>query len=196
MNVQIEDSRPVGEAPPADQVATHRVLNQAKPCVGYNAYTADVVLKEQVTRHAPWSAEIAAAVGTLAGDEQTQDIARLANEYGPQLRSHDRFGNRTDWVEFHPAWHQLMGLAFGNGVHSLAWTAPGPAGHFARAVLSYLWNQVENGVGCPTGMAYAACAGFEGKPEFATWREKTLSTQYDSRRLPIEKKPAPSSAMR
>ena len=31
-------------------------------------------------------------------------------------------------------------------------------GHFARAVQSYLWNQVENGVGCPTGMAYAAVA--------------------------------------
>ena len=128
------------------------------------------------------------AVGALAGDAQVQEAARLANEHGPQLRSHDRFGNRTDWVEFHPSWHQLMGLAFGNGVHSLAWTTEQPMGHFARAVLSYLWNQVENGVGCPTGMAYAAAAGFAGKPEFALWREKTLSTHYDPRRLPIEQK--------
>nr|WP_249128630.1 acyl-CoA dehydrogenase family protein [Bradyrhizobium lablabi] len=163
-------------------------MNQASPCAGYNAFTGDVVLSELVARHASWSADAAAAVGKLAGDEQIQDIARLANEHGPLLRSHDRFGNRTDWIEFHPSWHQLMALAFGNGVHSLAWTTTQPSGHFARAVLSYLWNQVENGVGCPTGMAYAACAGFTGRPEFATWREKTLSTRYDTRRLPIEAK--------
>jgi putative acyl-CoA dehydrogenase len=180
--------------PRADQFAlgelteTHQVLNQASPCSGYNAFTGDVVLRDMVERHAPWSAGNAAAVGALAGDAEVQEAARLANEHGPQLRSHDRFGNRTDWVEFHPSWHQLMGLAFGNGVHSLAWTTGQPMGHFARAVLSYLWNQVENGVGCPTGMAYAAAAGFAGKPEFARWREKTLSTHYDPRRLPIEQK--------
>jgi putative acyl-CoA dehydrogenase len=57
-------------------------------------------------------------------------------------------------------------------------------------VLSYLWNQVENGVGCPTGMAYAAIAGFAGKPQFATWRERTMVADYDPRRLPIAAKRA------
>ena len=55
-------------------------------------------------------------------------------------------------------------------------------------MLSYLWNQIENGIGCPTGMAYAACAGFAGRPEFALWREKTLSGEYDPRRLPLPQK--------
>lgn len=167
---------------------THQVLNQAQPATGYNAFTDDAVLRDQVERFAPWSAANAISLGALAGDEQVQEAARLANEHGPQLRSHDRFGNRIDWVEFHPAWHQLMGHAFGHGVHSLAWTAPQGSGHFARAVLSYLWNQVENGVGCPTGMAYAAAAGFADRPQFAQWHEKTISTQYDQRRLPIEQK--------
>ena len=185
MNTTLQAQRADHQLPP---VETHQVLNQASPCSGYNAFTGDVVLRDMVERHAPWSASNASAVGALAGDAEVQEAARLANEHGPQLRSHDRFGNRTDWVEFHPSWHQLMGLAFGNGVHSLAWTAKQPMGHFARAVLSYLWNQVESGVGCPTGMAYAAAAGFAGKPEFALWREKTLSTQYDPRRLPIEQK--------
>ncbi len=127
-------------------------------------------------------------MGALVGDEQVQEAARLANEHSPQLRSHDRFGNRSDWVEFHPAWHQLMGLAFGHGVHSLAWNTQQPSGHFARAVLSYLWNQIENGVGCPTGMAYAAAAGFADRPEFAVWHDKTIAQHYDQRRVPIGQK--------
>jgi len=100
------------------------------------------------------------------------------------------YGNRNDWVEFHPAWHQLMALAFQSEVHSLAWSTSEPNGHLPRAALSYLWNQIENGVGCPTGMAYAAIAGFSSKPQFATWRERTLATDYDPRRLPIEAKRA------
>src|SRR5206468_1127162 len=84
----------------------------------------------------------------------------------------------------------LMQAAFTHEVHSLAWSAPEPGGHFARAVLSYLWNQVENGVGCPTGMAYAAVAGFTGKPEFALWREKTLRADYDPQRAPLRDKRA------
>ncbi len=171
-------------------MSTHQVLNQARPATGFNAFEGDAVLREQVQRHAPWSADRATRLGALAGDEQTQEAARLANEYGPQLKSHDRFGNRLDWVEFHPAWHQLMGLAFGSGVHSLAWTAPQPGGHFARAVLSYLWNQVENGVGCPTGMAYAAAAGFADRPAFKLWHDKTIAPDYDPRRLPLHRKKA------
>lgn len=171
-------------------MTTHQVLNQASPAVGFNAFAGDAVLREQVQRYAPWTADNARTMGALVGDEAVQDAARLANEHGPQLRSHDRFGNRLDWVEFHPAWHQLMGLAFGNGVHSLAWTATQPGGHFARAVQSYLWNQVENGVGCPTGMAYAAAAGFADRPEFKLWHDKTITPDYDKRRLPLHQKKA------
>ena len=81
-----------------------------------------------------------------------------------------------------------MALGFRHGVAGLAWTTREPSGHFARAVLSYLWNQIENGTGCPTGMAYAACAGFAGRPQFALWRERTLSGEYDPRRLPLTQK--------
>jgi putative acyl-CoA dehydrogenase len=37
-------------------------------------------------------------------------------------------------------------------------------------------------------MAYAAVAGFTGRPEFALWREKTLQADYDPRRLPLPQK--------
>ncbi|MGJ7498974.1 acyl-CoA dehydrogenase family protein [Variovorax sp. ZT5P49] len=188
MNMPLESTALAFQFPLADGVETHRVFNQANACTGHNAFTGDVALRELVARHVSWSIPDATAVGALAGNEEVQDLARLANEHSPQLRTHDRFGNRLDWVEFHPAWHQLMALGFAHGVPSLAWTTNEPSGHLARAVLSYLWNQVENGTGCPTGMAYAACAGFSGRPEFALWREKTLSGRYDPRRLPLPQK--------
>ena len=188
MNKHLESTALALQIPSTDGIETHRVLNQARPCVGHNAFTGDVALRELVAGHAPWVVPSATILGALAGDEQVQELARLANEHSPQLRTHDRFGNRLDWVDFHPAWHQLMTLAFRHGVPSLAWTTPETSGHFARAVLSYLWNQIENGTGCPTGMAYAACAGFAGRPEFALWREKTLSGEYDPRRLPLTQK--------
>ena len=64
---------------------THKVFNQAEPCIGHNAFTGDVALRELVERHAPWSIPHATAVGALAGDEQVQDLARLANEHNPCL---------------------------------------------------------------------------------------------------------------
>lgn len=188
MNLHLESTAPALQMASTDGVETHRVLNQSRPSVGYNAFSGDIALRERVAGPASWAIPAAAGLGALAGDEQVQDLARLANEHSPQLRTHDRFGNRLDWVEFHPAWHQLMGLAFRHGVPGLAWTTRESSGHFARAVLSYLWNQIENGTGCPTGMAYAACAGFAGRPEFALWREKTLSGAYDPRRLPLTEK--------
>lgn len=170
--------------------ATHEVRNQAAPFTGYNAFTTDAALRPLVETFAPWAAGKCTRLGAMAGDETLQEAARLANAHDPVLRTHDRFGNRADWVEFHPAWHQLMAAAFGGEVHSLAWTATQPHAHFARATLSYLWNQVENGVGCPTGMAYAAAAGFANRPEFALWHARTLAADYDSRRLPLADKRA------
>lgn len=170
------------------QYGTHIVKNQATPAEGFNAFSNDQALRSVVLKFSPWAADRCSRLGALAGDEQVQEAARLANENDPKLRSHDRFGNRIDWVEYHPSWHRLMTHAFEHEVHSLAWTTDRPRGHFARGALSYLWNQIENGVACPTGMAYAAVAGFADKPHFALWREKTLSARYDERRLPSKDK--------
>jgi putative acyl-CoA dehydrogenase len=166
---------------------THEVRNQAQPATHWNAFLDDRLLMGIARQYAPWVEERATALGAFAGDSDTQELARLANKYGPELKTHDRFGNRIDWVEMHPAWHQLMQLAFGHEVHSLAWTAKQPNAHFARGILSYIWNQIESGVGCPTGMAYAAHPGLS-QPEFGGWREKLLSPHYDKRPLPYANK--------
>jgi putative acyl-CoA dehydrogenase len=174
----------------ADRYATHDVLNQAAPAAGFNAFTGDAVLRAAIAREAPWAADRCEALGAVAGDEDAQELARLANRHLPELKTHDRFGNRVDWVEFHPSWHQLMALAWKHEVPSLAWRTNQPNGHFARAALSYLWNQVEHGTACPTGMAYAAHAGFEAEPALAIWAEKVKGTRYEFSRREVAEKPS------
>jgi putative acyl-CoA dehydrogenase len=103
----------------ADRYSTHRVLNQALPASAFNAFAGDEVLRAGIEREAPWAADRCAALGAVAGDEQVQELARLANRYTPELKTHDRFGNRIDWVEFHPSWHELMSLAWKHEVPNL-----------------------------------------------------------------------------
>jgi putative acyl-CoA dehydrogenase len=165
-------------------------VNQVPARVGFNAFTEDPLLRELVAGAAPWATDRCAALGAVAGDADVQEAARQANRHTPELRTHDRHGNRLDQVDFHPAYHDCMRLAFGSAVHSLAWTTEEPAGHVARAALSYLWNQIENGTACPTGMAYAAVPGLRlpGVPE--GWAEKTMAAGYDPRQVPMSQKAA------
>ncbi len=126
---------------PADAEA-----NQPPPLVGYNAWSRDPILAGAVEREGGgWIAERASRMGELVGSERLQTLAAQANRHLPELRTHDRFGKRIDAVEYHPAYHELMALAFGAGLHSLAWTEKRRGAWVARAALNYLWNQGENG---------------------------------------------------
>jgi putative acyl-CoA dehydrogenase len=176
---------------------THEVLNQSGAFVGVNVFDNDRILKGAIEREgAGWAAQRASSLGAAAADLEWQRHAHLANKHEPVLNTHDRFGNRIDEVEFHPSYHALMKLAFGSGVHSLAWTANRPGAHAARAALSYLWNQVENGVGCPTGMAYAAIPSLRMVPSVRQWFEvKVLAEDYDPRPVPVTEKSAATIGM-
>jgi putative acyl-CoA dehydrogenase len=174
----------------ADRYGTHTVLNQAQPATGFNAFTGDAVLKAAIERGAPWAADRCEALGALVGDEHVQELARLANRHLPELKTHDRLGNRIDWVDFHPSWHELMSLAWKHEVPTLAWRTNQKNGHYARAVLSYVWNQVEQGTACPTGMAYASYAGFSAEPALTIWAEKAKGTEYEFSRREVGDKPS------
>ena len=180
----------ISNASGSDRFTTHVVKNQAALPTGFNAFDDDVVLKAAIEREAPWAASRCSAVGKLAGEDEIQELARQANRNFPELKTHDRFGNRIDWVEFHPAWHQLMSLAWRHEVPNLSWTAKEKQPHYARAVLSYLWNQIEQGTACPTGMAYASYAGFRHEPALAIWAQKSLGTVYENSRREVADKPS------
>jgi putative acyl-CoA dehydrogenase len=49
------------------------------------------------------------------------------------LKTHDRYGNRIDLIEFHPAYHELMRTAIEFGIPSAPWTDPRPGAPAPRA---------------------------------------------------------------
>ncbi|MBV8531280.1 MAG: DNA alkylation response protein, partial [Candidatus Eremiobacteraeota bacterium] len=88
---------------------THAVENQPPLLEGYNVFTSDRALGDALTREAPGaSMQELEQLGELAGRPETIALGFDANEHPPELRTHDRFGNRIDDVRFHPAWHRLM----------------------------------------------------------------------------------------
>jgi len=175
---------------PPDGYATHEVLNQATPFAGHDAFGGDRLLGEIAAREGvDWAAGLLHEAGRTVGSEEVAQLARDANRHTPELRTHDRFGHRVDQIAFHPAWHRLMALAIGQGTHSLAWTSGQRNGHVARGLLSYLWNQGENGICCPLGMTYSAVPALRLQPELAAlWEPFVLSTDYDPSPAPMQAK--------
>ncbi|MBT2398853.1 acyl-CoA dehydrogenase family protein [Streptomyces sp. ISL-100] len=161
---------------------THTVTNQAPPLVEYDVFTADRALSEGVERHiAPELAEEVreelAGLGRTAGSFQAQEWGVQANENPPKLRTHDRYGHRIDEVEFHPAWHRLLGKAVAAGLTD-AWGRPG--GHVRRAAGFLVWTQTEAGHGCPLSMTHAAVPALRTDPALAAeWEPRLTSHVYE-----------------
>jgi putative acyl-CoA dehydrogenase len=71
---------------------------------------------------------------------------------------------------------------YGCETHSFAWTHERPGAHVARAVLSYLWNQGENGICCPMGMTFASIPALRHDPELLReWGPLINRRSYDAR---------------
>jgi putative acyl-CoA dehydrogenase len=168
---------------------TEEVLNQPPSLEEYDAYSSDPWLVDAVRRTGvSWIGGAAADLGRYVGSARAQQLAALANRNPPQLQTHDRFGHRIDAVEYHPAYHELMGRAIGAGVHSLAWKQAS-GGFSARAALFYLWNQLEQGTACPVTMTFASVPLLDRENEIAsTWRPKVLADAYDPRPVAVGEK--------
>ena len=175
------------EAAPFD---THQVVNQARPLENYNAFTADRALVDAVAREGGgWIADRAAAFGALAGSAEAIAQGFLADRNEPVLRTHDRFGNRIDEVEFHPAWHWLMRLGVEHGVHSLPWNETRPGAHVARAALYFPFIQINEGPACPLTMTFAAVPALRRLPELAAaWEPRITARAYDPVLKPAREK--------
>jgi putative acyl-CoA dehydrogenase len=164
---------------------THEVTNQSPPLEGYNVFERDTVLVEALRREGgDWAENEARELGAICGRPDVIARGALANENPPRLRTHDRFGNRIDEVEFHPAWHELLRLGISQGLHASPWRDPRPGAHVARAAKFILLSQVEAGVGCPISMTYSVIPAIRKQPELATeWEPRFLSLSYDGERL-------------
>jgi len=179
-----------GIDPVQDRFATHEVTNQPPALPAYNAWRGDRPLREAVAREGgDWAAGRLETYGALSGGD-LMDAGRLANEHRPRLKLFDAYGRRIDEVEFHPAYHQLMGTAIAHGVHAFAWRhADRPGAHVARAALMYLDGQPDAGTSCPLTMTYAAVPALRYAPELAEfWVTRLSGLQYDPRSVPADQK--------
>ncbi|MBV1850238.1 acyl-CoA dehydrogenase family protein [Catellatospora tritici] len=171
-------------------VVTHEVFNQVPPLVDYDVAADPPLLAALAREGAGWYAEDLHRLGRLAGTEQAQRWGDEANRYSPVLRTHDRYGNRVDEVDFHPSWHKLMRVAVTEGLAGAAWADPRPGAHVARAAGLLVWSAVEQGHTCPISMTYAAVPALRAQPDLAAAYEPLLSSRdYDpGLRAPLSKR--------
>ena len=137
---------------------SHEVLNQAPPLVDYNLFSSDRALRSAVAREgAGWACAALEQFGQKMGSAEVIEWGALANENPPVLRTHDRYGNRRDEVEFHPAWHSVMRrVDSGRRPQSCRGRHARPGAHVARAAMAMLASENEAGHVCPLSMTYSA----------------------------------------
>lgn len=174
---------------PRAELETHDVTNQPPPLEDVNIFETDKALKGAVEKaggagHIPHLS----AFGGRCGSAEVIEWGNLANRFPPQLKSFDRYGQRLDEVEFHPAYHQLMDLGLSSGVSAGAWRAR-EAGHVLHAALMYMMGQADGGVCCPMSMTYAVVPALRHEPEVAAeWEPRVTSGVYDQRFIPATDK--------
>jgi putative acyl-CoA dehydrogenase len=171
-------------------MATHEVLNQPPPLIDYNLFASDRALAAAVrSEGAGWAAAELDALGARLGSAETIEWGFQANANPPVLRAFDRYGHRQDKVEFHPAWHRLMALGIGAGLHAAPWADPKPGAHVARAAGAFMLVQVESGVQCPITMTYGAVPALRRQAEIAAeWLPRIFSRDYDKSFRPAGEK--------
>ena len=183
--------------------ATHEVLNQAAALAQYNAYDDPALQGGVTTFGGGWGKDRLATLGEKVGAPEWQARSRAANACPPTLATHDRFGNRRDAADFHPAYHELMALGLEAGASSFAWEPEhrGKEGaHVIRGALMYLMYQINPGVCCPITMTFAATPALEvgmrgiadGEGESARYLRSLLvglrTPAYDGADRPHEEK--------
>jgi putative acyl-CoA dehydrogenase len=166
------------------------VFNQPPPLENYNLFDSDQALKEAVRREGGgWIEPEAHKLGELLGRPEIINLGVQANRFPPELRTHDRFGNRIDEVGYHPAYHELMRIGVEVRTHSLPWINSDSGAHVARAALAFLRHQIDEGTSCPLTMTFAAIPSLRLQPELAReWEPRILSSTYDPRSLPASQK--------
>jgi putative acyl-CoA dehydrogenase len=171
---------------PRSRLETHEVSNQPPPFEDVNLFASDVALQAAVVAAGgEMHAERLSAFGARAGSAETAAWAMQANENPPLLKAFDRYGQRVDEVEFHPAYHRLMALGLEAGVASAAWSGVA-AGHVLHTGLEFLMAQAEPSVCCPMTMTSAAPPALRFQLDLAAkWTPKIAASRYDPSSQPM-----------
>ena len=179
---------------PSSRFDTHAVFNQSPPYETIDLFGSDTPLKDAVTANGGADdAAVLSEYGRHWGDAGMFALGRQANENPPKLHAFDAKGFRSDQIEFHPAYHRLMGESVAAGLHASTWTAagkhaPAPA-EVMRAARFYMAAQVETGHLCPITMTRAALAALAAEPSIAAKVvPRVLTRSYDAGFAPFWEK--------
>ncbi|MBL6448610.1 isovaleryl-CoA dehydrogenase [Fulvivirga sp. 29W222] len=169
---------------------THEVFNQSPILENINLFEIDKPLQHMLKQaHVDLGASKVSEYGKSMGTRQMIDNGRLANKYTPVFETHNSRGFRTDEVEFHPAYHELMTQGIEHGVHALPWSEHKPGNHLLRMALFYLHGQNEAGTCCPITMTFSCIPAIQKHfPKADEWIPKILSTTYDPSNQPYYEK--------
>ena len=171
---------------------TDEVINQPPPLTGGNAWRGDPLLIQLAERFSDPVRKDLDALGKFVMTQEAQELARLANNDTPKLRTHDRQGRRLDLVEYHPAYHALMRRSIAGGLHSSVWEngdAEIGRRHQVRAARFYLTAELETGHLCPITMTNASLAALMASPKlFREWAPRVTTRKYDqTQKPPVQK---------
>jgi putative acyl-CoA dehydrogenase len=158
---------------------THVVTNQVPPLTDDNPATSPVLIEALIREGGGWGLDEVTELGALSGGATAQRWGDLADRNIPVLHTHDRYGNRVDEIEYDPAYHELMRIAIGHGLHAAPWADDRPGAHVVRAAKMGVWTP-EPGHVCPISMTYAVVPALRHNPELAEVFEPLLTSRaYD-----------------
>ncbi len=165
-------------------VTTHEVFNQPAPLVDTNLFDTNQAMQAALAFNAPaLDTSPLHVLGAEVGSGEMQVHARLANVHTPQLKTHNRFGQRIDQVEFHPSYHTLMSAAVQAGLHGTAFSVEQQStghAHQLRAAGFMLFTELEPSILCPISMSYAVAPALKDNPAvYKDWEGGLTSRAYD-----------------
>lgn len=139
-----------------------RALAIAPDCSGLDFYNIDLSLQQLLPLYmdAPLLACLTPhlkRLGKLAGG-RLNDLANQADKHPPVLHPRDKYGRDEEWIEHHPAYHEMENIAYtAFGMHAMThragvfgWNAPMPP--LAKQMFHYLFAQAEFGLLCPVNV--------------------------------------------
>ncbi|MCB1511817.1 MAG: acyl-CoA dehydrogenase family protein, partial [Hyphomicrobiaceae bacterium] len=142
--------------------SAQRSEHVAPSCRGLNFFDIDTSVKSLLPLYmdAGLLAHLTPHMQELGGlgGGRLGTLSDLAERHTPILHHRDPFGRDEEWVESHPAYREMEGLAFGRfGMHAmthkpgvLGWPTAMPP--IAKYVFHYLFAQAEFGLLCPVNL--------------------------------------------
>ena len=165
----------------AQRTGTHEVLNQPPPLVDFNAFDADPALSEGLAREGgDWGLDRTRDFGAIVASSEALAHAKRAQRNIPVLRTHDRYGNRVDEIDYDPSMHWMLRLGVERELNSLPWREDRAGAHVVRTAMFHLFNQLDTGPCCPMSINYAAVPTIrQDRALAAEWEPRLTLPDYE-----------------